>query len=275
MDVQLTYNEAHASSPASTIQPCSCSACSAEPPQSAPVASTSSATTTSETSALASMAFDNAHSALTSSLRRSVLPQSASTAAIDSSPVAANSSSSSRQTVAAVNNPRRQTDLTTFGDLSSGLEDIRSARLNGSDIRISRSARASWNAALRETPDVPNNSSMLPPRMGTPAPVDGDIDLGFSPARIALHTSAFTILPRRTSASALDEALDEALTTIGRRAIARHRLGTTDPVEPMSSLVHSLNLETLERAQLAVEGSRIALEQARLAIRTALRNSET
>lgn len=276
MNVQLTYNEVHAPSSASTIDPCSCSACSAEPSHPAPVASTSYATTLSETSAPASMAFGNAHSALTSTLRRSVLPQSASTAAIDSSPVAANSSSSSsRQTVAAVNSPRRQTDLTTFGDLSSGLEDIRSARLNGSDIRISRSARASWNAALRETPDVPNNSSMLPPRMGTPAPVDGDIDLDFSPARIALHTSAFTILPRRTSASALDEALDEALTTIGRRAIARHRWGTTDPAEPMSSLVHSLNLETLERAQLAVEGSRIALEQARLAIRTALRNSET
>lgn len=122
---------------------------------------------------------------------------------------------------------------------------------------------------------------MLPPRLGTPVPT-GD-------------SSTFSIFPGTTPTSPIvteaesriyQRTMDEALTTIGRRALARHRLSmleaeTTSPVSPLvqtnpvSTLVQSLNLETLERAQLAVEGSRIALEQARVAIRMALRNSET
>lgn len=160
----------------------------------------------------------------------------------------------------------------SFGRLASAGNDDDMPPLDTSHIRISRSARASWNAAFNDAQGFPDLSTMLSPRLGTPVPT--------------LATSALTVPAPQASdystvayvdARVTERAREEALTTIGRRALARHRLSMleTDTRGPISNLVQSLNLETLERAQLAVEGSRIALEQARLAIRIALRNSET
>lgn len=194
-------------------------------------------------------------SAVTEQLRRSVLPASM--------PAPAASQSASEP-------PWR---TSTFGGLSPDSEDAPTPALDTSSIRISRSARASWNAAFNDIQDFPDSSSMLPPRLGTPVPT---AELTVSPSHPVSSSEA--ILASQEETQLHQRSVDEALTTIGRRALARHRLSmleAADSRSPVSNLVQSLNLETLERAQLAVEGSRIALEQARLAIRVALRNSET
>lgn len=146
-------------------------------------------------------------------------------------------------------------------------------RDSSSSRHIARPSGASWHAAHNDNGELPDSSSMLPPRLGTPVPRANNSNRQLFPTLAAPLSPAPNVVARPAGPS-----LDETLTSIGRRALARHRLSILESDssgDQVSTLVHALNLETLERAQLAVEGSRIALEQARLAIRVALRNSET
>lgn len=227
----------------------------------APVASTSLMAPSSSTATTTELLDDWSFSYLpassstvpstTEQIRRSVLPSSSTT--------------DQREP------PWRTHATTTFGGFTSEAENGASTGIHSNNIRISRAARASWNAAFNDPSDFPASSSMLPPRLGTPVPSASTS----AETLLAPLQSAIGQLGRRIQPG--DLTFDEDLTSIGRRARARQD-GTSESSNTgssVSSLVHSLNLETLERAQLAVEGSRIALEEARLAIRTALRNSET
>lgn len=196
---------------------------------------------------------------VTEQLRRSVLPASTP-----------NDSSSERIAEAAA--WQSTTTTTSIGGLSVDNDHHNSTDVDLSNTRISRSARASWYAAFNnDTQDFPDSSTMLPPRLGTPVPVA----TASSPATAAAITPANS-LPA-SSHRTLERALEEGLTSTGRRALARHRLRTLEAERQNTTVgtVSSLDVRTIERAQAAVEASRIALEQARQAIRMALRDSES
>ena len=198
---------------------------------------------------------------LLSRLRSSVLPNP---------PVALPSVTRTRGSPSTAVTLPRLLDSSADEDVQAGMESSASA-LDGSDelaaLPISDSTlsdfRVSRAASVRTSPSQNNrealifdNDTMLPPRMGTPIPARRE---GVSDE--ADNQSAVAVL----------QPEDASLTSIGRRTQARVQSGIRARLVELDT---QISLASLSRAQNAIEGSRSALAQARVAIRNALLYSE-
>lgn len=164
-----------------------------------------------------------------------------------------------------------QRNSTLLGERVSEPDSTNGTNVHRSNVRTSRSATNPWTGAWADIQDYPDSSTMLPPRLGTPAPPPVP---ALSSSAGATYQSMF-----ESAADALpaESTFEEGLTSTGTRGLARHRLRMLEAERRNAAIdsVSSLDLRTLQRARAAVEGSRLVLEHARMSIRTALRDSES